>query len=127
MHPMELTNIISAYRVAHRLPGRIRLHIPALEKLSEHWRIYLKPSAELIKMGKGINTVEIQPVSGSLLIGYDPELMDETGIQKWLRALVVDFLKMTTPSSPLNDADIRLRFAQLRDRLNAEGRARNLD
>lgn len=124
---MGLTKFISTYRIAHRLPGRIRIHIPVLEKLPEDWRIFLEPSTELIRMRKGINTAEIQPITGSLLIDYDPEKMDEADILHWLEILVAGFLKLETPSNPLNDSNICLRFAQLRDRLSQEIAVQDLD
>jgi hypothetical protein len=114
---MGLTKFISCYRIAHRLPGRIRIHIPALAKLPDNWRIYLEPAAELIRMKKGINTAEIQPITGSLLIEFDPEKMDEAAILTWLESLVTGFLKLETPSKPLNVANIHLRIQRLRDQL----------
>ena len=124
---MGLSKFISAYRIVHRLPGRIRIHIPVLEKLSEDWWIFLKPSTELIRMRKGINSAGIQPITGSLLIDYDPKEMDEAGILKWLETLVAAFLKLEIPSDPLNEANIGLRLALLRNRLSQEGAAQDLD
>lgn len=124
---MGLTKFISAYRIAHRLPGRIRIYIPVLEGLPEDWQMFLKPSTELIRMRKGINTAEIQPITGSLLIDYDPQEMDETGILKWLETLVTRFLKLETQSDPLNETNIGLRFALLRNRLSQESAAQDLD
>lgn len=124
---MGLTKFISAFRIAHRLPGRIRIYIPVLEKLPEDWRKFLKPSTELIRMKKGINTAEIQPITGSLLIDYDPEKLDEAGILKWLENLVADFLKLETPSDRLDEANIGLRFALLRNRLGQKEAVPDLD
>ena len=98
-----------------------------LEMLPEEWRKFLDRSAELIRMGKGINSAEIQPTTGSLLIDYDPEEMDEAGILKWLETLVAGFLKLESPSTPLNEANIGLRFALLRNRLSQEGGVQDLD
>ena len=69
-------------------------------------------------MKKGINTAEIQPITGSLLIDFDPEKMDEAAILKWLEALVAGFLKLGLPSNPLNEANIHLRFERLRERMS---------
>ena len=124
---MGLTKFISAYRIAHRLPGRIRIYLPVLERLPEDWQMFLKPSTELIRMRKGINTAEIQPITGSLLIDYDPEEMDEAGILTWLETLVTRFLKLETQSDPLNETNIGLRFALLRNRLSQESAAQELD
>ena len=97
---MLLAKLTSYYRIAHRLPGRIRIQIPALEKLPDNWRIYLGPSAELIRMKKGIETAEIQPLTGSLLIDYDPAKINEAAILTWLETLVTDFLKLGSPPKP---------------------------
>ena len=117
---MGLTKFISAYRIVHRLPGRIRIHIPILKKLPKKWWIYRKPSIELIRMKKGIYAAEVQPVTGSLLIEYDPEIINETGVLKWLETLVVNFLEIETQSDPLEESNIGLRFALLQNRLKEE-------
>ena len=115
---MKLSNFFSAYRIVHRLPGRIRIQIPALSRLPDGWQKFLKPATELIMLKKGIQTVEIQPVTGSLRIDYDPEKLDETGILLWLKSLVTDFLKVEAPSKPLSDENIRIRIERLRGRLS---------
>lgn len=117
---MALSKFDSYFRVVHRIPGRIRILIPVLKKLPVIWRIYVKPATELIRIRKGINSAEIQPITGSLLIEYNPEILDEAGILRWLETLVAGVLKLQTPSKPLNEANIRLRMAQLRDRLSRE-------
>ena len=124
---MGLTKFLSAYRITHRLPGRIRIHIPALEKLPAEWRKYLEPSADIVSMLKGINTVQIQPVSGSLLITYDPGRIDEAGILQWLKSLVTAFLKQEIPSKPFTDANIRLRLERLHDWLSRNGAIRGIN
>ena len=87
----------------------------------------MKPLTEIITLRNGIKTVDIQPVTGSLLIDYDPGQMDENGILKWLETLVAAFLKLEIKSDPLNEANIGLRFALLRNRLSQEGAAQDLD
>jgi hypothetical protein len=124
---MGLTELISAYRIVHRLPGRIRIHIPVLKKLPEKWRAFTRPSSELIRMKRGINTAEVQPVTGSLLIEFDPEAINEADVLKWLETLVVNFLEIETQSNPLEESNISLRFALLRNRLKEEDGVQDLD
>jgi hypothetical protein len=109
-----------AYRIVHRLPGRVRIHIPALERLPDEWRVYLEPSVELIRMGSGINMAKIQPITGSLLIDYNPEKLDEAGVLKWLELLVERFLKLKETSNPMNVENIRSRFDKLCDCMRQE-------
>jgi hypothetical protein len=118
-----LVKFISTSRVVHRLPGRIRIHIPILERLPIGWSTYSEHTAELIKLRKGVKDVEIQPGTGSLLIHYDPDRIAEADILKWLKTLVETFLNIEIPSKSMNEADIRLRFARVRDSFMRNGAA----
>ncbi len=118
---MGLTRFISGYRIAHRLPGRIRIQIPMLARLPDEWWPYVEPSVELIKMKSEITSAEIQPVTGSLLISYDPDRIDEARVLNWLENLVSDFLRLGIPSQPLTATDISYRFSLLRNRLSQKG------
>lgn len=118
-----LAKFISASRIVHRLPGRIRIHIPILEKLPGGWLAYCEHTAELIKMRNGIKDVKIRPVTGSLIICYDPDQIKEAEILTWLKTLVETFLGMEIPSKSINEADIRLRFARVREWFSQKGAA----
>jgi hypothetical protein len=69
-------------------------------------------------MRNGIEEVEIRPVTGNLTIRYDPDRIKETGILTWLKVLVRSFLYDGMPSVPVDEADIRSRFAYIKDRLS---------
>ena len=118
-----LAKFISASRIVHRIPGRIRIHIPILEKLPSGWLTYCEHTAELIKMRNGIEGVKIRPISGSLIITYDPDQIEEAEILTWLKTLVETFLSMEIPSKSINEADIRLRFAREREWFSQNGAA----
>jgi hypothetical protein len=124
---MRLTKFLSAYRITHRLPGRIRIHIPALGKLPEEWQIYLEPATDLINTRNGINTVKIQPVTGNLLITFDPGKIKEAEIIQWLKSLVTAFLKQEIKSKPFTNANIRLRLERLHDRLSGNSTMRDIN
>ena len=72
-------------------------------------------------MKSGITSAEIQPVTGSLLISYDSDQIDEARILTWLETLVADFIKLGLPSQPLTATDIRYRFSLLHNSLRQEG------
>ena len=57
------------YRIVHHVPGRIRIEVPSIKGL------HLKKLARLsaIPFPSGIEGVRPNPVTGSLLIKYDPE------------------------------------------------------
>ena len=95
-------NFSAAPRVVHSLPGRVRIHFPALEKLSAQWHRYSAPAEELIKIKRGIKNTNIQPVTGNVLITYDADRLAEKDIFKWLESMAKiilnDIEKYTSPS-----------------------------
>ena len=83
------------YRIIHSLPGRMRIHIPLLEKLPPPWHEYAEPVAGLVKMKRGIQDVAIQPISGRVLIIYTPDVIGEREIKDWLTILIETFLNLS--------------------------------
>ena len=75
-------------RVVHRLPGRVRIHFPALARLSSYWHRYSAPVAELVQIKKGIQNTNIQPATGNVLITYDADTLGEKDIFEWLESMV---------------------------------------
>jgi hypothetical protein len=77
----------AAPRVVHNLPGRVRIHFPALERLSSRWHRYSAPVAELVKIKQGIQNTNIQPTTGSVLIVYDADMMGQKDVFNWLDSI----------------------------------------
>ena len=61
-----------SYEIAHHVPGRIRIKVPILKKLS------LSALLELaaIPFEAGILDVQPNPITSSLVIYYDPRKID---------------------------------------------------
>lgn len=110
-----LEKIITAYQIVHSLPGRLRIHIPMLEKLPRRWYSYSDRTADLIMMQKGITGVNIEPVTGNVLIRYNPQQIGESDILTWLKTLVETFITSKTPSTLRSDADVHIRFDYLKE------------
>ena len=73
-------NFSDVSRVVHKLPGRVRIHFRALERLSSRWHRYSAPVAELVKIKQGIQNTNIQPATGNVLITYDADTLAEKDI-----------------------------------------------
>jgi hypothetical protein len=69
-----------SYEIAHHVPGRIRIRIPVLKKLS----LSMLQRSAAIPFEAGILHVQVNPVTGSLVIHYDPQRID---ILKYLEAM----------------------------------------
>jgi len=99
-------NFSTAPRVVHRLPGRMRIHFPALERLSSRWQRYSAPVADLVKIKQGIQNTNIQPATGNVLITYDTDTLGEKDILNWLESIVKIFLNNIRNYSSLSEDNL---------------------
>ena len=90
-------------RIVHNLPGRVRIHFPALERLSSHWHRYSAPVAELVKIKQGIQNTDIQPVTGKVLITYDAGTLGEKDVFQWLESMAKIFMNNIRNYMPLSE------------------------
>ena len=77
-----------APRVVHNLPGRLRVHYSAMERLSSRWHRFSAPVAELVNIKQGIQDTNIQPTTGKVLITYDADALGDKDILKWLESII---------------------------------------
>ncbi len=96
----------AATRVVHNLPGRVRIHFPALERLSSHWHRYSAPVAELVKIKQGIHNTNIQPATGSVLITYDADTLGQKDVFNWLESIATIFLNNIRNYTSLSEHNI---------------------
>lgn len=76
-------------KVVHHLPGRLRLYVPALEKLSFEWSRYTSDLIRIIKLKEGIDDVELCIATGRVLVWYNPDLTHQGEILSWLKQLTL--------------------------------------
>ncbi len=101
---------LSRVSVVHRLPGRVRLHIPLLGHVPEAWRETLTIIEQVLRIPEGISEIRMEPRTGNVLIIYDTDLLREKEILETLRAVLAwarkhhDQLLRLTPQ----DADTML-------------------
>lgn len=60
------------YRIMHHVPGRIRLEVLSLKGLA----IVTLKQLSVIPVPRGISSVRPNPITGSLVITYDPGQID---------------------------------------------------
>jgi hypothetical protein len=84
----------SFYKIKHRIPGRVRLYIPALEKLPQDWHYLANIVQDLIILKRGIKNASIAPLSGSIVLRYSPESIRERDVLKWLESIVRRFVDL---------------------------------
>ncbi len=71
------------YKVVHHVPGRIRLQVPIIRKLS----IATLKELSALPVPDGIKDIRANPVTGSLVITYDPALVN---IENYVKEMVTN-------------------------------------
>jgi len=75
-------------RVVHRLPGRLRLHVPLLTDLPDDWLEVATSVERIVASANGVRRVRADRRTGSLLIAYDPTALGEADVLGYLRSLL---------------------------------------
>jgi hypothetical protein len=86
---MTVVKHLKQVKVVHHLPGRLRLHISLLERLSSEWCRYQADLIEIIKLKRGIIDIEMSIISGRVLIYYEPEHTGKSQILQWFKDLAL--------------------------------------
>jgi hypothetical protein len=71
-------------RVVHRLPGRLRIHIPALKNVSPDFHEIATALLRDFHFPKGVDDASVNYVTGNILVEYNRDYMPEAEILKWI-------------------------------------------
>lgn len=74
-------------RVVHRLPGRVRLHLPALKRLPPLKGDVTTTIEDYLALPDGIEAVSVDTRSGSVLIRYQTSEINESNVLDRVRSL----------------------------------------
>lgn len=72
------------FKVVHSIPGRIRLKINNASKIPKEAAMYDKYVIEGIKILDGIDNIEFNYMTGSVLITYNLNKLSEKIVIKWI-------------------------------------------
>ena len=76
------------FKVAHSIPGRLRLKVSNASKIPQEAKEYDKYVVQGLKMLDGIKDVEFNYVTGSVVITYDTKKTYEEKIVKWINKVI---------------------------------------
>lgn len=96
-----LSGLIARVDVLHSLPGRVRLHVPAIASVPAAWSI-ADLEAVAVRTIAGVRRVEASRPTSTLLIEYEPSLT-EADIVLFVRAalrLIVELAPRFTALAP---------------------------
>jgi hypothetical protein len=76
-------------KVVHRLPGRLRLRLPAIRRLGDSNTETIRCLEHSLALPSGIESVSLDTRSGSILIGYRPDRLLDSDILGYIESLLV--------------------------------------
>lgn len=85
----RIGNYLQGPKVIHRVPGRLRVSVPAIRHIPEQLNGMANRLLDKVRFAKGIKTVDLNFISGNVLIHYHVNQTDEAGIMRWLNDLYV--------------------------------------
>ena len=74
-------------KVSHSLTGRLRLKVSSLKLIPKEYIVYEKFIDESLKKLDGVTSVEINNLTGSILVIYDVNITYEKKILRWIEKL----------------------------------------
>ena len=86
--PVFLIRRALRLKIVHSIPGRLRVHIPAIKYAPESADSIQEQLIRLIKIPDGIRTVESNNISGNLVIEFDINSITNEGVIDYLSALL---------------------------------------
>jgi hypothetical protein len=85
----RIGNYLHGPKVIHRVPGRLRVSVPAIERIPAQFNGMANRLMDKVRFADGIKTVDLNFISGNVLIHYHVNQTDEAGVMRWLNDLYV--------------------------------------
>ena len=78
---------LAKIKVSHSIPGRIRFKVNSLKMVKEECKLYEKFLHDALFKLEGIEKVEVNAVTGSILVEYDINKLYECKVLKWVETV----------------------------------------
>jgi hypothetical protein len=93
-------------RVAHSVPGRLRLRFPALKHVPEDSAQAEALLGRLFRVAVGVDNVKMDPRTGSVVVEYNRDATGEDDIMAYVGGLMALVRKHWDRFSQVNDGDV---------------------
>jgi hypothetical protein len=90
-----------------------------LERVSSRWHRYSVLVSELVNLKQGIQSTNIQPTTGNVLITFDADVLGEKDILEWLENVGKIILSNMCEYSSISEENLELLLNRIRPQLMA--------
>lgn len=116
--PFRNGPLVRQVKIAHRLPGRIRLSVPALTRLANGYADYTVVVEAILKRLPGMYAVTINQITANVLLQYDTAAVSETDVFGWIEQLAITGMQKYTQMG--TDTNIHLKLLKIKAALESE-------
>ena len=106
-------SIQSRPRVIHRIPGRIRIHIPVIRQVTAEFQNISSHLLKKINLPEGIISTNINYITGNVLVHYNADSIYENEVLTWIQDLKKIAFDISSRFESLSDSEARVRGRQL--------------
>ena len=105
-------------RVLHRLPGRVRVEIPALRRIPQENRNLVHRLIKAIPQPQGLKSLEPSFITGNVLLEYDRHVTTEAHILEHIDGVVSLIVRYRDKMALVNAENLPRVLARLQELLN---------
>ena len=92
-------------KVIHRVPGRLRVSVPAIRRVPSQFNGMVNRLIDKVRLPNGVKTVDLNFISGNVLIHYHVNQTEEVDVMGWLNDLYVFLLSLEKRLAKLPESE----------------------
>ncbi|MFZ0932439.1 MAG: HMA2 domain-containing protein [Syntrophobacteraceae bacterium] len=100
-------------KVIHRVPGRLRVSVPAIRRIPSQFNGIANRLIDKVRLPNGVKTVDLNFISGNILIHYHVNQTEEAGVMGWLNDLYVFLLSLEKRLAKLPESEKKKAASQV--------------
>jgi hypothetical protein len=105
-------------RVIHRLPGRMRIHIPALKNVNSNFHEIATVLLEGFQLPEYLDDVQVNYITGNILVYFQYDKITEGQVMNWIFDIKSIVEKMFFKFLNMDDEEIKTAHSALYEYLS---------
>lgn len=122
-----LFNLIFKIQVIHSLPGRLRISLPQIKNLSQHFRQEEEIINSIFLALPGIENIVVSYLAGTALINYNPNVTNEKKILAYLKKILSIIYRNQKDFTNLSLTDVKKEIKRIINIVQQEVKNQTVD
>lgn len=122
-----LFNLIFKIQVIHSLPGRLRISLPQIKNLPQHFRQEEEIINSIFLALPGIENIVVSYLAGTALINYNPNVTNEKKILAYLKKILSIIYRNQKDFTNLSLTDVKKEIKRIINIVQQEVKNQTVD